>query len=72
MATPPIKKPATTAVNKPVANKAAASRSTSDISLQLKRDIAVAVIGQCSEQQLMTAPGKVISIIKRITDEVLG
>ena len=68
MATPPIKKPATTTA----VNKSAIATPKNDITLQIRRDIAVAVIGQCSEQQLMTAPGKVISIIKRITDEVLA
>lgn len=66
MATPPVaKKPAA----KPAAKPAI---SSSDRATNIKRDIAVAVIAQCTEQQLLTAPGKVIAVIRKITDEVLA
>ena len=68
MATPVVKKPADAAA----AAKPAVAKSTSTIQKEIKRDIAVAVIGQCTEQQLLTAPGKVIAVIRRITDEVLA
>lgn len=69
MATPVVKKPADAAV---AAAKPAVAKSTSTIQKEIKRDIAVAVIGQCTEQQLLTAPGKVIAVIRRITDEVMA
>lgn len=71
MATPVVKKPvgSDAAAAKPVV---ARSTATPAQKLDIKRDIAVAVIGQCTEQQLLTAPGKVISVIRKITDEVLA
>lgn len=70
MATPVVKKPADAAA--PAAAKPAIAKSSSTLQKEIKRDIAVAVIGQCTEQQLLTAPGKVIAVIRRITDEVLA